>query len=372
MKAGHLRKQIDHPIMSRGTTALINIRNLKHNFKVLSELAPAKLVVVVKADAYGHGLKQVVKALDKVDCFGVATIDEAILVRRTRPRARILLLEGFLDVQELKIAFDHNFDSVIHQFEQLDMLDSVETSCRMNVWLKYDSGMNRLGFNDDEYVQALARLDKHHKLQDLILMSHLASADIKHNDFTVKQTHRFLKYRSGHQVSLSNSAALLNKDHMDDEWCRVGLALFGVSPILNSTAENYNLKPVMTLKTNVIATKIVKGGQGIGYSQDYIVKKNTKIAIIGIGYGDGFPWSLTKGVYVKVNEKKAEIVGRVSMDMIAIDVSLVNNIKIGDSVLIWGEAKNTQLPIEILASYANTIPYVLLCQITSRVHYKYE
>ena len=358
--------------MSRGTKAIIDINNLKHNFKVLNDLAPAKLVLVVKADAYGHGLKQIVSALDHVDCFGVATIDEALTVRQVRADVRILLLEGFLNNDELYIAFNNKFDCVIHQKQQLDMLEVISTSKKMNIWLKYDSGMNRLGFSDNEYIEALSRLEKYNNVKDVILMSHLASADLKQNSFTAKQTSRFLKFRHKQQVSLSNSSALLNKDNLPDEWCRVGLALFGVSPIVHKMAVDYNLKPVMTLKTNVIAIKHIKAGQGIGYSQKYVAKVDMKVAIIGIGYGDGFPWSLSEDAYVKLKNQQATIVGRVSMDMIAIDISNIEHVVLGDPVLIWGEDENSQLPLEILASYAHTIPYVLLCQITSRVHYQYD
>jgi len=358
--------------MSRGTKAIININNLKHNFKILSDLAPAKLVLVVKADAYGHGLKQIVSALDDADCFGVATIDEAMMIRQVRTDVRILLLEGFLNNDELKTAFDNDFDCVIHQNQQLDMLDNISTAKKMNIWLKYDSGMNRLGFTDKEYKAAISRLDKHDKVKEIILMSHLASADLKQSNFTAIQTERFLKFRTEQQVSLSNSSALLNKDHLADEWCRVGLALFGVSPIAGTCAADYNLKAVMALKTNVIAIKQLDAGQGIGYSQKYKAQTDMKVAIIGIGYGDGFPWSLSQDAFVKLKNHKATIIGRVSMDMLAIDITAIENIKLGDSVLIWGVDENSQLPLETLASHANTIPYVLLCQITSRVHYQYD
>lgn len=357
--------------MSRGTKAIIDFDNLRHNFKVLSKLAPSKLVLVVKADAYGHGLKQIVGALKNVDCFAVATIDEALIVRQARPNVRILLLEGYLNKQELESAFKYNFDSVIHQQYQLDLLDQIDTNLKMDIWLKYDSGMNRLGFSDVEYNQVLEKLEKHSKVAEVILMSHFASADDKTNEFTAQQTQKLLKHRNNQQTSLSNSSALLNKYYLPDEWCRVGLALFGVSPIETAFASDFNLKPVMTLKTNVIATKTVKSGESIGYSQTYRAKSDKKIAIIGIGYGDGYPWSLSESAYVMINNHKAKIIGRVSMDMMAIDISQAGTVSIRDSVLIWGNDSQQKLPIETVAHNANTIAYVLLCQITSRVHYKY-
>lgn len=357
--------------MNRGTTAVINFDNLRHNFEVLQELAPGKLVLVVKANAYGHGLKQVVKALGNVDCFAVATIDEALLIRQFRPNVRILLLEGFLDKEELKMALQLNLDCVIHQQHQLNMLNEISSNERLNIWLKYDSGMNRLGFNQKEYSQAIKSLEKNSKVNELILMSHLASANQKNNPFNQEQKQKFLKFSHNKQLSLSNSSALLNGWAIDNEWCRVGLTLFGVSPIEGKLASDYHLKPVMTLKTNIIAIKQVNAGETIGYGQTYCTKNKMQIAIIGIGYGDGYPWSLTENAFVLLNQQQTKIVGRVSMDMMAIDITGINNVNIGDSVLIWGESINGNLPVETVASHANIIAYVLLCQITPRVKCQY-
>lgn len=358
--------------MSRGTTAIIDFNNLRHNLEVLSEMAPGKLVLVVKADAYGHGLQQIVAALPDAECFGVATIDEALVVRKTNKTVRVLLLEGYLDKNELQIAADNNFDCVIHQQQQIDLLEEIDCKGKtLNIWLKFDSGMNRLGFDEKEFPQIIDILENHSKVAEVILMSHLASANLRQSNFTEQQAEKFLKYHTNQQLSLSNSSALLHKHHLQNEWCRIGLALFGVSPIETTQASDYNLKPVMALKTNIIAIKTVKAGESIGYSQTYIAEFDMQVAIIGIGYGDGYPWNLTKSAYVKIKGKSAPIVGRVSMDMMAIDVSDIQDSEVGDSVLVWGEDENSDLPLEIVADNANTIPYVLLCQITSRVHYQY-
>ncbi len=357
--------------MSRGTQATINLKHLKHNYKVLQTLAPNKLVLVVKADAYGHGLKQIIQTLDEADCFAVATIEEAMTIRRINPTVRIVLLEGFLSLSELHIAIDNKFDSVIHQQQQLDMLDTLTLSNRINIWLKYDSGMNRLGFNAKDFTTAIGKLENKQQVNELILMSHLASANLTQSDFTKQQTKKFLEISNNHTLSLSNSSALLTGKNLVDEWCRVGLSLFGVSPIEGKKSVDFNLKPVMTLKTNVIAIKKVSAGETIGYSQTYTAKFDSQIAIIGIGYGDGYPWAINPSAYVKIDNTDAPIVGSVSMDMIAIDITEVKNITVGDSVLIWGEEDTMHLPIETIAENANTIPYVLLCQLTSRVHYKY-
>ena len=358
--------------MSRGTTAVINIKNLKHNFEVLKELAPGKLVLVVKADAYGHGLQKIVQALDDVDCFAVATIDEALIVRKYRPNVRVLLLEGFLDKYELQTACKFKFDCVIHQQEQLNMFNEVLMNSPMNIWLKYDSGMNRLGFSEDEFEQAIILLDQHKNVDELILMSHLASANEKNNTFNKKQADKFLKFNTNkNQLSFSNSSALLNKAYLPKEWCRVGLSLFGISPIEEKSASDFNLKPVMSLQTNIIAIKNVNKGETIGYGQTYTAKQLMHIAIIGIGYGDGYPWALPENTFVKIQNQSAQIVGRVSMDMMTIDITQIKGCKIGDPVLIWGENENGHLPLETVANHANSLAYVLLCQITSRVHYHY-
>ena len=357
--------------MSRGTTAIINLDNLKHNYRVLKKRAPNRLVLVIKADAYGHGIKQVVQTLGCVDCYAVATIDEALTIRVYNKKVKILLLEGFFSKDELSIALDNNLDCVIHQQQQLLLIDEIKTHKKLNVWIKYDSGMNRLGFNDIDFQEAIEKLQNHKNINQITFMSHFASANISDNNFTDQQKQRFLQFKQSYPLSLSNSAALLTNSNLNDEWCRVGITLFGVSPIQGKIAKDFNLKPVMTLKTNVIAIKPIEKGQTIGYSQTYETKTNMKIALIGIGYGDGYPWILTDNAYVKINGSKAKIIGRVSMDMMAIDISRIKNVSIGDSTLIWGSDGNDELPIEIVASHAQTIPYVLLCQITSRVHYKY-
>ncbi len=357
--------------MSRGTTALINLENLKHNYRVLKKMAPNKLVLVIKADAYGHGIKQVVQTLGCVDCYAVATIEEALTIRVYNKKVKILLLEGFFNEDELFIALENNLDCVIHQHQQLSLIDEIKTDKKLNVWIKYDSGMNRLGFDEIGFQAAIEQLKHHESIKHITLMSHFASANIPNNHFTDQQKQRFLQFKYPYPLSLSNSSALLTNNNLNDEWCRVGITLFGVSPLQGKDAKDFNLKPVMTLKTNVIAIKNVKKAQTIGYSQTYTTKNDTNIAIVGIGYGDGYPWILTDKAYVIINGAHAKIVGRVSMDMMAIDVTGIKNVSIGNPTLIWGQNGSDQLPIEIVASHAQTIPYVLLCQLTSRVHYKY-
>jgi alanine racemase len=360
--------------MGRGTVARVQLSNLRHNLKVLKSKTKSRLVLVVKADAYGHGLKQVVSGLKNVDCFAVATIDEALTIRNIRLKSRILLLEGFHDPQELQLASENNIDCVIHNNKQLNEFLSLKTNHPINIWLKYDSGMNRLGFSDTEYQHAITQLEQNKELyQELTLMSHFASANESETQFTNQQIQRFLKFASKYPISLSNSAAVLNpKLAIKEDWSRIGLALYGVSPIEGHLAKDYGLRPAMTLKSNIIALKTVKQGESIGYGQKYIATSDMKIAILGIGYGDGYPWMLTDTAYVLLGNNKLKILGKVSMDMMAVDVSNVNSVKLGQTVLIWGEDQNSKLPVEIVASNAQTIPYVLLCGLTSRVKFIYD
>ena len=360
--------------MSRGTVAKINLAHLRHTFSVLKKTTDSKIVLVVKADAYGHGLKQVVSALSGVDCFAVATIDEALTIRKLSPTIRVLLLEGFHNTDELKLAFKNNIDCAIHNDKQLNEYLGSTDNTALNIWLKYDSGMNRLGFSDNEYEQAIDQLEKNSdKYKELILMSHFASANEKDGAFTNYQANKFLNYTKKYPISLSNSSAVLSpKINFNEHWCRIGLALYGVSPIERHLAQEYNLKPVMTLISNIIALKTVNAGETIGYSQKFYAQKKMKIAIIGIGYGDGYPWSLSDDAYVKLGKEKLKIVGKVSMDMMAVDVTHVEKPQIGQSVLIWGADGNEELPVEKVAANAKTIPYVLLCGLTSRVKFIYE
>lgn len=380
--------------MSRGTQALIHLNHLKHNYQLLKQESDSKLVLVVKADAYGHGLKQVVSFLGDVDCYAVATLNEAKVIRSVLPKVRILLLEGFFDADELLWAQNNSVDCVIHNQYQLQLLkgnytqytshcnhpkkqnttQKITSQNPINIWLKMDSGMNRLGFSPKDFETAIKQLENMQSCwNELILMSHFANADVAEDSFNSLQQDVFFEIakKYNYPTSFKNSSAHLNSFDFSDDWTRIGIALFGVSPLKNKTAKDFGLKPVMSVVANIIELKKVKQGEGIGYGQNFTANQDMQIAIVGIGYGDGYPLNLHATSEVAIGKHKLAVVGRVSMDMIAVDVSSMDEVKLGQTVLIWGEFQQASYPLESLASKIETIPYVLLCGLTSRVEFNY-
>lgn len=350
---------------ARGAQATINQQHLKHNVSVFKAMHPGPLVAVVKADAYGHGIEHVVPALGDVDAFAVATIDEAMQLRKLCQDQRIILLEGVFNEAELHLALSQKFDVVVHQKYQLALLDQLKDSDCLSVWLKVDTGMNRLGFELDFAKNAIESLIKSPAIV-LHLMSHFAQSDqplamqtqqqIKSNDWIAQQ---------GLPFSFSNTAAVLSGISQPQEWVRVGLGLFGISPIEDSMASDYKLRPVMNLQSRVIATKSIQKGQAVGYGAHFVAQKSMRLAIVGIGYADGYPWSQSQSTHVMLNGLPCPVVGRVSMDMLAIDVSAQPDTDPGDVVQLWGDG----LSVELLAKQLNVIPYALVCGITKRVKF---
>ncbi len=358
--------------MSRGTTACINLDALRHNYALIAKKAQEAspgcgIIAVVKADAYGHGLPQVVSALPETAAFGVATLDEARVIRRLRPQARVLLLEGFLNPAELEQATALSLDCVIHQPFQLDLLESRAPKVPQNLWLKIDTGMNRLGFPQDQWRSALARLQAINPAS-ITLMTHFASADEPARDQTLRQVEAIAELGHSYPVSASNSAAVFNFPDLSLDWVRVGLALYGASPMPGLLGQELGLKPVMRLSANVIGIKSIRAGQSVGYGGHWQAPVDTQLAVLGIGYGDGYPWHVQNGTPVYINGLYYKLAGRVSMDMLAVEIGPESPVAVGDTAILWGE----QLPVEVVARHAGTIPYVLPCGLTSRVRYVYE
>ncbi len=358
--------------MSRGTIACINLDALRHNYALVAEKARSAspgcgIIAVVKADAYGHGLPQVVSALPETAAFGVATLDEARVIRRLRPQARVLLLEGFLNPAELEQATALSLDCVIHQSFQLDLLESRAPKVPQNLWLKIDTGMNRLGFPQDQWRSALARLQAINPAS-ITLMTHFASADEPASEQTLRQVETIAELGCSYPVSASNSAAVFNFPDLSLDWVRVGLALYGASPMPGLLGQELGLKPVMRLLANVIGIKSIRAGQSAGYGGHWQAPVDTQLAVLGIGYGDGYPWHAQNGTPVYINGLYYKLAGRVSMDMLAVEVGPESSVSVGDTAILWGE----QLPVEVVSRHAGTIPYVLPCGLTSRVRYVYE
>ncbi|WP_154223216.1 alanine racemase [Marinicella rhabdoformis] len=349
----------------RGAQATINKKHLKHNLAQFRAMHQGPMIAVVKADAYGHGIENVVPALGAVDAYAVATIDEALQLRSLSPDKRIILLEGVFNEEELALAVDNNFDIVVHQKYQLALLNQIQKNKKLKVWLKIDTGMNRLGF-DMSLSKSIIEVLKHNDLIDLHLMSHFAQSDQPISTQTQQQIrcNEWIESQ-GLPFSFSNTGAVLNGMSQDKEWIRVGIGLFGISPMPGTMGSDYQLKPVMNLASKVIATKNISKGQAVGYGAHFVAPHDMHLGIVGIGYADGYPWSKSESMSVMLGQNPCAVVGRVSMDMLAIDLSRHQAVEPGADVQLWGDC----LPVESLAEQLGVIPYALVCGITKRVKF---
>lgn len=348
-------------------TAVIDLSALVNNFNIIKSLAPtSKVLAVLKANGYGHGLERIAKALPQADAFGVARIDEALALRADGITQPIVLLEGVFSVEDLPILVANNLQTIVHNKEQLNAITGATLDKPLKVWLKIDTGMHRLGINPEEfnfYYHALSTCIN--VQQPLILMSHLGCADDKNNKATVHQLALFEKLTHGllEERSMANSAGVYAWPAAHYQWIRPGLILYGVSPMLNSDIKPFNISPVMTLQSSLIAIRQLEKGESVGYGGAWTSTKATTIGVVAIGYGDGYPRHAANGTPVLINGRKVPLIGRVSMDMITVDLGDSSQDNIGDLVTLWGQG----LPVEVIAEYATTIPYELLCNITRRV-----
>lgn len=358
------------------TKAAIDLSACRHNLSVAKKTAPdSKCIAIIKANAYGHGMVQIAQALKEADAFGVARIDEAIQLREAGITTPILLLEGFTSVDELTLVRSHQFECVIHHESQLALLEE-SNSEKISVWLKIDTGMHRLGFNPDDVNNVIQRLEQCTSVNPSIkFMTHLANADDKHDDKTLNQVEIFYqnieerlnKNKENSQTSIANSAGILGWPQSHSSWHRPGILLYGASPFINGNANDLNLKPVMTLSSKLISVKQVKKGEAIGYGGSYCCDKDMTVGVVAIGYGDGYPRHAKTGTPVLVNGQRSRLLGRVSMDMISVDLCEQADAKVNDPVVLWGNG----LPIEEVAESADTIAYELLCGVTTRVKFSY-
>lgn len=347
-------------------SATVEAAALRHNLDVVRRLAPqSRVMAVVKANAYGHGLVAVARALTGADAFAVARLEEGISLRQAGIGAPVVLLEGVFDDDQLAAAARFGFELVVHIPEQIEFLRRAPPGAVFKVWLKLDSGMNRLGLKDAEFAAAAAALAQLGCVRQPIgLFSHLASADEPMPVATPEQLARFAAATAAlpGERSVANSAGLLRFPQARADWVRPGLLLYGVSPITGAIGADFGLKPAMTLRSHIIAVKHVAVGEAVGYGGTWTAHRPTRLAIAAVGYGDGYPRSLGSGSPVLVNGCRAPLAGRVSMDMIGIDVTDLGATR-GDPVILWGEG----LPVEEIAARAGTIPYELLCGISQRV-----
>ena len=371
--------------------ATIDLRALKKNLSQVSIHCPeSQIVPVIKADAYGHGVEQVALALNamhrNIAALAVASMKEAMELRTLGISTPILLLSGFSNRAEMDLCLNHKIEPVIHsmyQFEEIDKYLQTEILSGVGrVWVKFNSGMNRLGLDKEQALRVYGDLHRHPETE-VVLMSHLASADDLENQSAIEHTQRQIAEFNALQLQIANatqgpvqaslaaSAGILEHPETHHQFVRPGFMLYGGSPFTSRTAEEIGLLPVMTLRAKIIAINNVDPGGTIGYGATHRCEQYTRVGIVSIGYADGYPRSAKNGTPVMVNSvqgpRRAGLLGRVSMDMIAIDLTGFDTVKIDDEVVLWGDG----LPADEVARYADTIAYELFCKVTKRVGFVY-
>lgn len=353
--------------MTRPTQLTIDKKALQHNLQRVRDFAPqSHVVAMVKANAYGHGIAETVSAFADTDAFGVCCIEEADVIRQHSRSARVVLMEGVFTTAELSHASKASYDIIVHHQQQIDMLEKSNLVKPLRVWLKVNSGMHRLGIAPESFAESLARLKACANVQpDIILMTHFADADEPEKPTTNQQIQVFNTLSAEHTFakSLANSAAILSRPDTHVDWVRPGIMLYGISPFANKIGRDFDLMPVMHFHSELIAIQSCKKGDAIAYGGRWVCPEDMLIGVVAVGYGDGYPRHAKDGTPVLVKGKPTQLVGRVSMDLLTVDLRNIAEPKIGDTVTLWGN----DLPIEQVAIGADTIAYELTCTLTPRV-----
>lgn len=353
--------------MSRTALATIHLGALRRNLARVRERAGgARVMAVVKADGYGHGLERVARALGDADAFGVAALGDGLRLRAAGVAKRIVVLSGPDEAADLAEFRRLNLDAVIHHESQLRWLEADSDPRALRVWLKIDTGMHRLGFAPDNVRAVHARLHALTNVDpEIVLMTHFAASDEFDSPATPMQITAFDASTRGLGGSraLSNSAGLLGWPQANNDWVRVGGLLYGLSVVEGKTGADLGFEPAMTLSTRLISINRVAKGERVGYAGVYACPEDMPVGVAAIGYGDGYPRSAPSGTPVLVNGNRAELIGRVSMDLITIDLRNTPDANVGDRVTLWGR----ELPVEKIAVRVGTISYDLTCGMTKRV-----
>lgn len=352
--------------MSRPIRATLDLSALRGNFSIARQSAQgAALWAVIKANAYGHGLMRAAEALDDLaDGYALLDLDDAVALREAGFRQPILLLEGFFEADELLLFAEYGLTPVVHTLEQAEMLTSTALPARLPVYLKLNTGMNRLGLSAEEFHPVLTALETTPCVSAITLMTHFADADLERG--IAWQMAHFEEAIRGcaYPVSLANSAALLRFPEVRRGWARPGIMLYGSSPFPQvESAEALGLRPVMTLSSQLIAVQELKAGERVGYGGIFAAERPMRIGIVACGYADGYPRHAPSGTPILVEGRRTRTVGRVSMDMIMVDLEGIPDAGIGSPVVLWGEG----LPVDDVAAAAGTVSYELLCALTARV-----
>ena len=357
--------------MARPTKAIIDLSALRHNFDLAQSLAPdSRLIPVVKANAYGHGAVQCAKALsDEAAAFAVACIEEANELRKAGITQTILLLEGVFEADELAVAVSQNYSIVIENQRQLNLLLDAELASALTAWIKVDSGMHRLGFLPEQARAAWQALkDSPNVADDMVLMSHFSSAE-ELESLATEQQIKIMKVLAGEigatSISLANSAGLIAWPESRCEWSRPGYMIYGRNPLLEN---NLNLKPVMQFVSKISSVRVISAGEPVGYNGAWTAARESTIATVPVGYGDGYPRTAKGGTPVLVNGERASLVGTVSMDMILLDVTDIADVQIGTEVELWGE----NITADEIGECSNSNGYEVLARMPARVLREYQ
>lgn len=353
--------------MSR-SIARIDTFALAHNLDIVRRQAPGSHVLaVIKANAYGHGLLTVAQALADADAFAVAHVDEALQLRQAGFSHRIVVLQGFRQREELELCSQHQLDVVVHHYSQVNLLKQPLPK-PVNVWLKLNTGMNRLGFDESEFIDVFSHLRNFASVSQVLCMSHFACADRADDHRNADQLNSFRRVTDALDCprSLANSGGILGVPDCQFDWVRPGIMLYGISPFNEQMGSDFGLRPVMRLSSEVIAVNHVEKGECVGYGGAWCAPRTGRLAVVSMGYGDGYPRHVISGAPVFINGSLYPIAGRISMDMLCVDIGREENIRPGDEVVLWGP----ELAIEKVAHYSQTIAYELTCKVTRRVKFQ--
>lgn len=363
--------------MTRPAIAHIRLDAFRHNYRVAKAMHGGKALAVIKANAYGHGAVQCAKAIEsEADGFAVACLEEALQLRQAGIKNPILLLEGFFEASELPEIVAHDLWIVVHAQWQVDLLLQSQLAKPIQVWLKLDSGMHRVGLAPSDYSQAFMRLCKHENVAKLVLMSHFANADNLSSTHTIEQVDTFKNTVAGlnskayrAEFSLANSAAILGWPAAQANWSRPGIMLYGADPLMNASTE---LRAVMQLSAEIISIRHIQTGESIGYGSMFNAARDTIVGVVACGYADGYPRAASNIAPAAVNGQMTKLIGRVSMDMLFVDLTDIldengfPSAKVGSIVELWGD----QVLANDVAKAAGTIAYELFCNV-KRVQFHY-
>lgn len=346
----------------RPARALIDLQALRHNYRLARDSSGGRALAVIKADAYGHGAVHVAQALEaQADGFAVACIEEALELRAAGIRAPILLLEGFFEADELALIVEHDLWTVVHAIWQLEAVEQAQLGKPLTVWLKLDTGMHRVGLHPSEYRAAYQRLLATGKVARVVLMSHFSCADELNSACSDQQVAVFEAARQGlvAETSLKNSPAVMGWPKIPSDWSRTGIMLYGATPFDQTQPLAERLQPVMTLESKVISVRELPAGEAVGYGATFVSEHPLRIGVVAMGYADGYPRHAPTGTPVLIDGQRSRLLGRVSMDMLCVDLTDVPQAGLGSRVELWGKAV---LASEV-ATQAGTIPYQIFCNL---------